>query len=76
MHGALILLAERVGFEPTVPCSTPDFESDEMQYSTTLVNTRFSRNLLFYLVSIKNECDLVLTRMVEFGYMVATQKSV
>jgi hypothetical protein len=22
-----IVLAERVGFEPTVPCGTPDFES-------------------------------------------------
>ena len=24
----LIYLAERVGFEPTVPCGTPDFESE------------------------------------------------
>ena len=27
LRNALIWLAERVGFEPTVPCGTPDFES-------------------------------------------------
>ena len=25
-----LVLAERVGFEPTVPCGTPDFESDKI----------------------------------------------
>ncbi len=28
-------LAERVGFEPTVPCSTPDFESGTFDHSAT-----------------------------------------
>ena len=28
-------LAERVGFEPTVPCSTPDFESGTIDHSAT-----------------------------------------
>lgn len=27
LRKCLIILAERVGFEPTVPCGTPDFES-------------------------------------------------
>ena len=29
------LLAERVGFEPTVPCGTPDFESGTFDHSAT-----------------------------------------
>ena len=29
------LLAERVGFEPTVPCGTPDFESGTIDHSAT-----------------------------------------
>ena len=28
-------LAERVGFEPTVPCGTPDFESGTIDHSAT-----------------------------------------
>ena len=28
-------LAERVGFEPTVPCGTPDFESGTFGHSAT-----------------------------------------
>ena len=32
---ALILLAERVGFEPTVPCGTLDFESSTFDHSDT-----------------------------------------
>src|ERR1700712_5354117 len=28
-------LAERVGFEPTVPCGTPDFESGTFDHSAT-----------------------------------------
>jgi hypothetical protein len=28
-------LAERVGFEPTVPCGTPDFESGTIDHSVT-----------------------------------------
>src|SRR5512139_1080311 len=28
-------MAERVGFEPTVPCSTPDFESGTFDHSAT-----------------------------------------
>jgi hypothetical protein len=32
---AFELLAERVGFEPTVPCSTPDFESGTFDHSAT-----------------------------------------
>ena len=32
-RGAFELLAERVGFEPTVPCSTPDFESGTFDHS-------------------------------------------
>ena len=31
----LCLLAERVGFEPTVPCGTPDFESGTFDHSAT-----------------------------------------
>ena len=34
-RGAFELLAERVGFEPTVPCSTPDFESGTFDHSAT-----------------------------------------
>ena len=34
-NGALSRLAERVGFEPTVPCSTPDFESGTFDHSAT-----------------------------------------
>ena len=30
-----IPLAERVGFEPTVPCGTPDFESGTFDHSAT-----------------------------------------
>ena len=33
--GLVIKLAERVGFEPTVPCSTPDFESGTFDHSAT-----------------------------------------
>ena len=33
--GVLYALAERVGFEPTVPCSTPDFESGTFDPSAT-----------------------------------------
>lgn len=29
------LMAERVGFEPTVPCGTPDFESGTFGHSAT-----------------------------------------
>jgi hypothetical protein len=29
------LLAEREGFEPSVPCSTPDFESGTIDHSAT-----------------------------------------
>ena len=32
---ALGFLAERVGFEPTVPCGTPDFESGTIDHSAT-----------------------------------------
>src|SRR5574343_789893 len=32
---AFFCLAERVGFEPTVPCSTPDFESGTFDHSAT-----------------------------------------
>ena len=28
-------MAERVGFEPTVPCDTPDFESGTIDHSAT-----------------------------------------
>jgi hypothetical protein len=28
-------VAERVGFEPTVPCGTPDFESGTFDHSAT-----------------------------------------
>ena len=28
-------MAERVGFEPTVPCGTPDFESGTFDHSAT-----------------------------------------
>ena len=31
----IIALAERVGFEPTVPCGTPDFESGTFDHSAT-----------------------------------------
>jgi hypothetical protein len=31
----LVLLAERVGFEPTVTCATPDFESGTFGHSAT-----------------------------------------
>ena len=31
----VLVLAERVGFEPTVPCSTPDFESGTIDHSAT-----------------------------------------
>ena len=38
-RGGLILLfspmVERVGFEPTVPCGTPDFESGTFGHSAT-----------------------------------------
>ena len=37
------VLAERVGFEPTVPCGTPDFESGTFGHSATS-----PRNLTFY----------------------------
>ena len=33
-YGACVL-AERVGFEPTVPCGTPDFESGTFDHSAT-----------------------------------------
>ena len=33
--GLIANLAERVGFEPTVPCSTPDFESGTFDHSAT-----------------------------------------
>ena len=31
----VFVLAERVGFEPTVPCGTPDFESGTFDHSAT-----------------------------------------
>ena len=34
-HFALCKMAERVGFEPTVPCGTPDFESGTIDHSVT-----------------------------------------
>ena len=33
--GLVLLLAEREGFEPSVPCSTPDFESGTIDHSAT-----------------------------------------
>ena len=33
-------LAERVGFEPTVPCGTPDFESGTFGHSAISPRTR------------------------------------
>ena len=35
INGLFHILAERVGFEPTVPCSTPDFESGTFDHSAT-----------------------------------------
>jgi hypothetical protein len=32
---SVCILAERVGFEPTVPCGTPDFESGTFGHSAT-----------------------------------------
>ena len=34
-HEGALMLAERVGFEPTVPCGTPDFESGTFDHSAT-----------------------------------------
>ena len=33
--GLEVGMAERVGFEPTVPCGTPDFESGTIGHSVT-----------------------------------------
>ena len=35
IKGLIRLLAEREGFEPSVPCSTPDFESGTFDHSAT-----------------------------------------
>ena len=35
IKGLIRLLAEREGFEPSVPCSTPDFESGTIDHSAT-----------------------------------------
>ena len=31
----VLVVAEKVGFEPTVPCGTPDFESGTFDHSAT-----------------------------------------
>ena len=41
-------LAERVGFEPTVPCSTPDFESGDKSITINIVERQKYRNMLFF----------------------------
>ena len=43
--GALVnarYVAERVGFEPTVPCGTPDFESGTFDHSATSPGSIFA----------------------------------
>ena len=45
--GLFFIMAERVGFEPTVPCSTPDFESGTIDHSATSpLEVEFYHNFL------------------------------
>ena len=51
---SLILLAEEVGFEPTVLCSTPDFESGTFGRSATLPTwDRFYADAIHFRVRFK-----------------------
>ena len=38
----VLVVAEKVGFEPTVPCGTPDFESGTFDHSAISPNWNFT----------------------------------
>ena len=51
-----LLLEEKVGFEPTVPCGTPDFESGTFGHSATSPYTLVSVSRQFYKNASKHLC--------------------
>ena len=57
-------MAERAGFEPAVPCGTPDFESGTFDHSATSPIQR----ILYFLTDLRwqfNTCVIAIFKMID-----------